>query len=741
MTISASSTSDVSPSAEDDKTSVETNEIRLRGCSPTPLAHYLKALAVLRIVDEQLDSNVRGWWDGSDFLIRTVADESELIEFFANEYAPTPIASPWNGGSGFKRNKIRDEVADVRDSEAERLGNYRQVIGAAFKLLEDLGIEGKVSKDDKDEFLQGCRSRFPEEALPWLDAAYVLTGDRTAYPAVLGTGGNDGNLEFGLNFMRRLATVFDYDTGEPIGNSANLMRAALFKEPQIHLQTDGSIGQFLPHAAGGTNQTTGFDADTVSNPWDFILMLEGAVYFSAAAVRQLESAGPASLSVPFSARHIGVGHPSADASEEDDARDELWVPLWSKPTTARELDVLMSEGRVRLGRSTAGDGIDFARAISTLGVDRGISEFHRYGFQQRNGRAFFATPLNRIEVKHRPRVELIDEIDGWLDKLSRESRKDGVPGSIQSVTRNIQEAVFRLCQHDDPIRVRQLLVALGKGERQLAKSFEWTTDNWLKPLSGLSAQWLEDGYDGTAEFRLAASLATVYGSYGSNSLSIREQFEPVQYRGAYRWKEQVGRDVVWHDGDPVDALGKVMGRRLLLATQSGCDTWPDTGQIYASLHDVAAFIDGRLDIQRLVDLLWGMLAIDTSKIDEPPFELPDVDAHPGALYALTKLCFAGVRKQSESSETDAVQDGDVSGVRALADIPIVASIHRHLMSGDTLRATKGASRRLRGSSFAPVIDQFDIGERPARRCAAALLFPLSFQSLAQLQDLALRRED
>lgn len=38
---------------------------RLDGCAPTPLAHYLKALGVLRLVAEQLDPQARGWWEES----------------------------------------------------------------------------------------------------------------------------------------------------------------------------------------------------------------------------------------------------------------------------------------------------------------------------------------------------------------------------------------------------------------------------------------------------------------------------------------------------------------------------------------------------------------------------------------------------------------------------------------------------------------------------------------------------
>jgi CRISPR-associated protein Csx17 len=41
------------------------------GCSPAPLALYLKALGVLRLVGEQADPQARGWWEGEHFCLLT----------------------------------------------------------------------------------------------------------------------------------------------------------------------------------------------------------------------------------------------------------------------------------------------------------------------------------------------------------------------------------------------------------------------------------------------------------------------------------------------------------------------------------------------------------------------------------------------------------------------------------------------------------------------------------------------
>src|ERR1017187_7763093 len=85
------------------------NVIVLGGCTLEPLGSYLKALAVLRLVSEQADGSARGWWGGACFCLETELDENGLVAFFLERYAPTPIVSPWNNGSGFYPDRERPE--------------------------------------------------------------------------------------------------------------------------------------------------------------------------------------------------------------------------------------------------------------------------------------------------------------------------------------------------------------------------------------------------------------------------------------------------------------------------------------------------------------------------------------------------------------------------------------------------------------------------------------------------------
>ncbi|MGE3669779.1 MAG: type I-U CRISPR-associated protein Csx17, partial [Polyangiaceae bacterium] len=72
-------------------------EIRLPGCRPIPLAHYLKALGVLRLVGVQAVPDVLGHWRGEEFHLVSSLDERQLVEFFLQRYSPSPLVAPWNG--------------------------------------------------------------------------------------------------------------------------------------------------------------------------------------------------------------------------------------------------------------------------------------------------------------------------------------------------------------------------------------------------------------------------------------------------------------------------------------------------------------------------------------------------------------------------------------------------------------------------------------------------------------------
>lgn len=107
----------------------------------------------------------------------------------------------------------------------------------------------------------------------------------------------------------------------------------------------------------------------------------------------------------------GGGSGAGNQNDEADSHDEIWLPVWYQATGLNELNGLFQEGRATVGRRPAKDGLDFARAVASLGVDRGITEFQRYGFMMRSGKSYLATPISRIATRANPSAELISDLE------------------------------------------------------------------------------------------------------------------------------------------------------------------------------------------------------------------------------------------------------------------------------------------------------------------------------------------
>ena len=194
-------------------------DILLEGCTSRPLASCLKALGILRLVGEQQDAQVRGAWRNGCFVLSSSLDKETLCDFFLHVWQPTPLVSPWNGGSGFYPGDNTEGIDAITQSTDPRLAGYRAVIARIrdwpeFRMLASLPAgqarkqRDSVREECKNIFLQRCRAELPEACLPWLDAAFILREDRAVFAPLLGTGGNEGRLEYANNFMQHVSAVF-----------------------------------------------------------------------------------------------------------------------------------------------------------------------------------------------------------------------------------------------------------------------------------------------------------------------------------------------------------------------------------------------------------------------------------------------------------------------------------------------------------------------------------------------------
>lgn len=715
------------------------NEIILNGCAPEPLIHYLKALGIFRLVAEQLDSQVRGAWRGDVFVLESERDSDELTAFFLNDYCPTPIVTPWNNGSGFHASKEASgsgkKVVNFRNiklSTHTRLQQYRDTIKQAEGLLatcltpEIASLNPtKRSEALKPLLIPLCRNNLPDETVRWLDAVCLLIDDSDLrFPPLLGSAGNDGNLEFSLTFLGRLYDVLPTDSNlRP--DSKQQLKSALFGTAGAK-GVEFSPGQFHPAGGGGVNATCGVEAKYLANPWDYVLAVEGLLLFAGAAVRRMHAGSRKAASFPFCVRRSDFGSFAAPGEEN---RGELFLPIWERQARFAEINHLFTEGRVRLGSRQAQDTVDFARAIAELGVDRGITRFQRHALFTRNGNMQYATSLGSIEVPKQPRsnAELIYDIESerWLSALREASNKDKTPPRFARARASIEESLFNLSVSGQREDLLLTLIALGDAESELARGIGFCRKQGLRPLLGLRERWVNECDDGSNEFEIAAALASISGE--GKRVPFRAHLEPVDMSGSKPdWiNDETG--VVWGAGTLTDNLAAVLHRRSIDARSSGSSHPALSGKRQASLAAVAAFLRGLTDDARLEELLRGLTLINWTAAGErqarhfgyAPSTLPRA-------YALLKLLF--------------LPDGrfEIKGQREPVVIRHEPSIIPLLRAGRIDEALEIASRRLRSSGLVRMTNQFRFPTEEGARLAASLLIPIDARAINALAALVLR---
>ena len=751
-----------------------TNEITLAGCSPTPLASYLKALGVLRLIASPTssvsgaaaDPEVRGWWKNECFYLRTSLDSEALTRFFLEEYAPSPITAPWNGGSGFYPGDNKEGIAPLAGSKvASRFLTIADAIKAAFQEIQKQGWKKRPEGKDKARFVAGLRGCLADEVLDWLDAALALSGDRLNFPQLLGTGGNDGRLDFTNNFMQRLASTFDIATGKPKENAARLLRTALFADGTWGFHKV-AIGQFAPGAAGGPNASTGYEADSNVNPWDFVLALEGAIMFAGAATRRHQGSPELGASFPFTVRPTGAGWGGVSDSDEENARAEFWAPLWDQPAGQRELEAFLKEGRAILNGKTARDGLDFARAAASLGTSRGVSAFARYGFVMRSGKAYLAAPLGTLSVGSRPSkaAELISDLDtgDWLRRVRRLAREKGAPARAQTAVKQLEHALFAMSEaHVSPRSVQGALCALGDLVRWLKDSRDVLEK--ISPPPRLSSKWVRMADDETPEYRVATALASLGWSSGERlrtdtsedtgtpkkRIALAAHFAPLSAetipKRRRKWDAQNQTRVVWGAGDLESNLIAVLQRRLIDVTIDA----PLEAAAPARLADIAAFVEGNFDDVRcarlLAGLVWAQPARFAEQVRRPVVPFAYAAIKPIFAPAVSLEALAKKRLVPPDCELPIppgliarLRSGDVEEAVRLA----LARAHASGIACPFDRWRKQARGRIRGQSAhasgiacpfpfdPPIIPQTITG----RRLAAALLIPLDQYGLQTLME-------
>lgn len=537
----------------------------LDGCRPTPLASYLKALGILRLVAEQADSTARGFWQSERFHLKTVLDRDSLCRFFLNDYAPTPIIAPWNGRAGFLEGdsageESSDQTAPGANDEprlstregAKLRRSYEQAIPSRFQRLRDAArafaslptmiemdkaradwktLKKKIGKRKpsleesaelaalkntesraKEDLVAALRNQVDEEQYAWLDVCIRLAESRGNSPLLIG-GGADGSRDYGMAFGSALHKLFGFDDGlAREGEKGPWLRAALFGEAAA-LEDRDSFGHFYP-GQSGYNATTGYEGSNPLNPWDVALTLEGGLIWSGGVTRRLENSAESSASsFPFSFTMNRSGAGQLSAPDQNRAPGEIWCPIWSRPVGLPELRGVFREGRLTIGKRAARSGLDAALAVAALGRSRGMTSFIRVGIYQSDAKMpHTATSLRRHIVGSAQEtaslaVELADH--WWLAKVRREARAKGAPAALRGSVRAIEDALFELTTRpQQAYALQRVLIEFGRLGRIIADRPRLHES--LSPPPRLSRAWAAAADDTLPEFRLAAALAALH---------------------------------------------------------------------------------------------------------------------------------------------------------------------------------------------------------------------------------------
>lgn len=350
-----------------------------------------------------------------------------------------------------------------------------------------------------------------------------------------------------------------------------------------------------------------------------------------------------------------------------------------------------------------------------------------------------ATSLGEFPVSFRRHVDLLREIDPWLSSLRR-AVNDKTPPRFSSALRHIERAIFDYCRYAGARYFQAILIGLGRAEAELATGESFHTNSQtrqtiVRPLGGLTSQWIEASRDDTPEFALALSLAGVYDASGKIG-PLRANLEPVDWKKQYLDWARKDRAVVWSSAHVSANLAAVLERRLMDGNTGRSERVPLAFARAASLDAIALFLAGQIDEQRLDNLLWGlMLARQEPEMRQAERNFTEPPPLPRA-FALLKLLFLPFPLRTEASEVIIKPE--------LSILPL-------LRAGRVAEACHIAMRRLRAAGLEPLPHRSSAGFNrnktwddaalaDGQRLAAALLFPVLPHEIHTLRELMLRRE-
>lgn len=361
---------------------------RLPNLTPGKYGYHLAAYGLAKCLATQADPDAKFHFvDGhGDLIVDTKV--VDLEEWLVYEYSPSPIFSPWNGGSGYYPGDKtqRQHLEKIRATTCDRLAPYRDVDVIAQKVVAQADEKGW----DKATLVRAFRNQAPAETRQWLDTVVPLTTAEDggiSFGRIGISGGNDGRLEFSAAFRTYLMAVLP-ELGAKESTSRDY--AMFMAYPHNGPLVVGPAGLFEK-----------IDIDTKSalvNPWQVILAMEGMCLFASSAAHRLALTGDRA-SFPF--QSFGA----------DGDRSDIWVPRISSPVTFRDIKRLFDRPYVTYlsasGKETPQTSAQYHAAMWTVETGRVASPsqpvgYTRYSIAPRFGLSHTAKKMNDVDPCHNP---------------------------------------------------------------------------------------------------------------------------------------------------------------------------------------------------------------------------------------------------------------------------------------------------------------------------------------------------
>jgi CRISPR-associated protein Csx17 len=374
----------------------------LGGIAHNPLGSYLAGIGAMRAIEHsQVDPQAKFWWEGLTFWCETEIPAALIVDRLLQTMDAKPYFNPWNNCCGIEISPTGDlgygkTLAKIVDSDSWRTMAVRALLAEIAPLMKERAIT------TKEEFIARCIQGIGDlQWQNWANSTVVPNGKKIHYPAMLGTGGNVGNVDIAENYHTAFCELFDVD-GSPTAIARDCLDNAIFgTSSELAIQSKDTKGVHLfPHSeqnleyARSVNLNyprAGVGSSASINPAAIVLATEGLTAFCGlCADFGQRKAAKYSLAVVTTASAVD----SIGLDERKTCTEEYFLPLWGIPHTHTSLiaalfvSPLADPDRFYLPSGQIKNGTDWIIAVVNWVRVAGVGgKIARYSFLPRKAKS------------------------------------------------------------------------------------------------------------------------------------------------------------------------------------------------------------------------------------------------------------------------------------------------------------------------------------------------------------------